>query len=252
MVALCLLVRSVNGEHWLQYFRPRAVLGCDERAAARPERKDDRMQRASPADDERQLVERARRDRDAFRELYQRYFPRVYAYIAYRVGRRQDAEDLTADVFLRALNGLVRFEDRGPGAFAAWLFRIAHNLVQESYRRRGTAPEALPLDQLPDLAGHALLPEEALLRKEQFAVLRCLVGTLSPRGREVVLLKFFGELRNREIATLLGLDERTVGAYLSRALQELNRKYRRESAIDAEGGLSDELQGAARRRCRIA
>ena len=85
--------------------------------------------------DDQFLVQRVRHDPDAFRELYRRYFPRVYAFVAYRVQRAQDAEDVVAEVFMQVVKGLGRFEDRGEGAFAAWVFRIAHNQVSQFYRK---------------------------------------------------------------------------------------------------------------------
>lgn len=177
------------------------------------------------AADEHDLVARARRgDAEAFRALYARYLPRVYAYVAYRVGRAQDAEDITAEVFVKAVAGLARFEDRGAGAFGGWLFRIAHNQVALFYRQQRRAGESIPLEELPDVSSGELLPELAVQRKEQFARLRALILALAPRRREVVLLRFFGGLCNQEIAEVLGLDERTVAAHLSRALDDLRRR----------------------------
>lgn len=186
------------------------------------------------AANEHDLVARARRgDAEAFRALYAHYFPRVYAYIAYRVGRAQDAEDVTAEVFIKAVTGLAQFEDRGAGAFGGWLFRLAHNQVALFYRQQRRAGESVALDELPDVQGGDLLPELAVQRKEQFARLRALILALAPRKREVVLLRFFGGLRNQEIAEALGLDERTVAAHLSRGLDDL----RRRAAAEREGEL---------------
>jgi RNA polymerase sigma-70 factor (ECF subfamily) len=178
--------------------------------------------------DERKLVEQARTNPDAFRELYRLYFPRVYAYIAYRVGRVWDAEDLTANIFVKVLEGLERFEWRGEGSFAAWLFRIAHSQVSQFYRDQR---EHLSLDDLPDIQSSSLAPDQAIARKEQFARLRARIATLSPRRQEIVTLRFFGELRNQEIAAVLGLDERTVASHLSRALEDLQRKYNDEEIL---------------------
>jgi RNA polymerase sigma-70 factor (ECF subfamily) len=175
---------------------------------------------------EHALIARARRgDADAFRALYRRYFPRVYAYTAYRVGRAQDAEDITAEVFVKAVAGLARFEDRGAGAFGAWLFRIAHSQIALFYRQQRRINESIALDDLPDIQGGELPLEQAVQRKEQFARLRVLCLALAPRRREVLLLRFFGGLRNQEIAEVLGLDERTVASHLSRALDDLRRRY---------------------------
>jgi RNA polymerase sigma-70 factor (ECF subfamily) len=174
---------------------------------------------------QREWVEKAQNDPLAFRHLYDSYFSRVYAYVSYRVGRIQDAEDMTSEIFLKAMEGITRFEWQHENSFAGWIFRIAHNTVNDYYRKNNPVDEPLSLEELPELRASVLLPEDALLRKEKFAQLRRLIYALPSRRQEVILLKFFGGLRNQEIATVLGLDERTVASHLSRALVSLHRKY---------------------------
>lgn len=186
-------------------------------------------QRVKPGS-ERDSIRKAHHDPEAFRDLYDHYFPKVYAYVSYRVGRAQDAEDLVAETFLKAIEGLDDFEGKHAGSFAAWLFRIAHNTLVSFYRQQGRREEPVPLDELPDLEANTLLPDDIMLQKEKLAYLRSLIHTLSPRQQEVITLKFFGELRNREIAEALGLSERTVAAYLCRGLEELHRTYVEDSA----------------------
>src|SRR6266496_2812120 len=86
------------------------------------------------ADAERLLIEEAQKDSARFAELYENNFDRVYAYIARRVSDRNDAEDLTSEVFHQALAGLPRFEWRGV-PFAAWLFKIASNAIIDRSKR---------------------------------------------------------------------------------------------------------------------
>ncbi|HEV2124670.1 MAG TPA: sigma-70 family RNA polymerase sigma factor [Chloroflexota bacterium] len=184
-------------------------------------------------DHERALVARARAEADSFRELYAHYFPRLYAYVAARVDTVQDAEDVVADTFFRAVAQLDRFEDRGAGSFGAWLFQIARHRLTDFWRQRGQHPSVLSLDTtdglLDGLAEPALpaplRPEAAAEHAEQVALMRQLVATLSPRRQEVIQLKFFAGLRNQEIAAVLGLDERTVASHLCRGLQNLHRQY---------------------------
>ena len=181
------------------------------------------------------LVKKAQRDPTTFQELYNYYFPRVYAYVIYRVGRVQDTEDLVADTFLKVIERLDEFQWRGEGSFAAWLFRIAHSRVSDFYRRGRGSEESVPLEELPDLEASTLLPADAVLQKEKFAYLRRLIGTLSPRRQEIITLKFFGGLRNKEIAALLGLDERTVASHLCRGVKDLHRQYVDEFVQTKEG-----------------
>ncbi|MEQ8674766.1 MAG: sigma-70 family RNA polymerase sigma factor [Aggregatilineales bacterium] len=180
------------------------------------------------ADAERVLIERAKTDAEAFKVLYRQYFPRIFAYVAYRVGDKVDAEDLVAEIFAGMVEGLERFEYRGDGAFAAWLFRIAHNQVVKYYRRRKGYLPPVPLDDLPELHSDTPTPDERLMQKERLARLRDTITTLSPRRQEIVTLRFFGELKNKEIAEVLGIDERTVASHLCRALEDLANKYDRD------------------------
>lgn len=169
---------------------------------------------------ERHLLTIAVHDKEAFRTLYWHYLPRIYAYVAYRMGRKSDAEDITAEVFLQLVKGLGRFQYRGDGSFAAWLFRIAQRCVSNHYRAF-SAQANLLLDELPELVSDALSPYQATARKEQFARLYAHIGRLAPRRAEALRLRFFGGLRNWEIAQVMGLDERTVASHLSRAIKDL-------------------------------
>lgn len=183
---------------------------------------------------EQAWINEARIDPRAFERLYNLYFPRVYAYVCYRVGRAQDAEDLVADTFLKAVAGLSQFQWRHAGSFPAWLFRIAHNAVTDYHRQSKSYGDPLPIDDLPQLQSGAMLPEDSILQKEQFAHLRHLIATLPPRRQEVITLKFFGELRNSEIAAVLRLDERTVASHLCRGIEDLHRKYLNEQSAQED------------------
>lgn len=181
-------------------------------------------------DEENTLIIQLRSRPEAFRLLYRHYFPRVYAYVASRVTTRQDAEDLTADIFVRIVGAIGRFEPRGTGSFAAWVFRIAHNAVQQFYRVDDK--QVALLDDLPELHSTDLPPDEAFLQKEQSRRLQAAVARLSPRRQEIITLRFYGGLRNQEIAAVLSLDERTVASHLCRALEDLQHQFQTEGMAD--------------------
>ena len=86
--------------------------------------------------DEDQLIEQAKTNPEAFGKLYELYVEKIYNYVYYRIGNQQEAEDLTAKVFHRALNHIPNYNNKGV-PFAAWLYRIAHNLVANWHRDRG-------------------------------------------------------------------------------------------------------------------
>ena len=123
---------------------------------------------------------RAQRSRRAFRPLFQRYHARVFAYVAYRVGRNADTEDIVSDIFKRALAGIDHFVCQHNGSFAAWLFRIAHNEVARFAARNARQP-ALSLEELPVIDSAQPTLESEVERREEFARLRGLLEQLSPR-----------------------------------------------------------------------
>ena len=192
--------------------------------------------------EERRYIQQARGDPRAFVHLYDRYFPRIHAYVRYRVHGQQDAEDIIAEVFLKAMRSIGGFRWRHENSFAAWLFRIAHNRIIDYYRRREQVeiveialnPGASASDngsKSRALMSRALRPEDALTQKETFQQMRSLIETLSPRRREVITLRFFGGLRNKEIADILELDERTIASHLSRGLRDLRNRCAAQTSL---------------------
>jgi RNA polymerase sigma-70 factor (ECF subfamily) len=162
------------------------------------------------------LVEEAKRNPSAFKQLYPRFVNQIYAYVAYKVGGKQDTEDLVSETFLRALEKIKTFEYRGEGSFKAWLFQIARYVVMEHYRGQSSTVD---IDDVP-LIRHERF-EDHIILKERFMLVQKHLRKLPARQREVILLKYFGGLRNQEIAELLKLNERTVSSYLSRGLDTL-------------------------------
>lgn len=166
--------------------------------------------------DERLQVEAARQDPARFAELYEDNFERVYAYVARRVGNREEAQDVTADVFQHALAGLPRFEWRGL-PFVAWLLGIAANVLSDRWQRTATHQEAVndDLDQIGI--------EDDI---EQRAMLYQLVDTLPDDQRWVIIRRFVGQKSLREIATELGRSEGAIKQLQLRALQNLRERIR--------------------------
>jgi RNA polymerase sigma-70 factor (ECF subfamily) len=189
----------------------------------------DAWRRGTPNDDdqdESELIAMATSSPEAFRTLYSRYVTRVYRYIASRVDSVPDAEDLTAETFVKVIKGLRQFEYRGEGSFAAWIFRIALNQVTGFHRR--SPPKTRPLDDFSSIPSLHPAPEEWVTQQERADRVRAMLTMLSPRRQEIVTLRFYGGLRNQEIAVVLGLNERSVAAHLSRALTDLQQRYRYE------------------------
>jgi RNA polymerase sigma-70 factor (ECF subfamily) len=164
--------------------------------------------------DERLLVEAAQRDPVKFGDLYELHFERIYAFIFRRVSDRQTAEDLTSDVFHKALANLPSYEDRGA-PFAGWLFRIAANAVADQFKR--TAREiALSSEEPPQPSVQPDL--EAI---EDRARLFRLVKKLPEDQRGVIVQRFVEQKSIREIAQELKRSEGAVKQLQFRALQSL-------------------------------
>lgn len=180
---------------------------------------------------ERELVRQALDDPAAFQRLYERYFGRVYGYVASRVIDQHDAEDIVSDVFLRVVRHLPQLRNNHQISFAAWLFTIARNAVTDHHRRKPQTETYMSLELAAPLAAADVSHDTTLIVSEDAAQLRRLIAALSERKREIVTLRYYGGLRNQEIAALLHIREKTVAATLSRALDELQEKY---SALNPE------------------
>lgn len=163
---------------------------------------------------ERLLIEAAQRDPGRFAELYENNFERVYAFIARRVRDRDEAQDLTADVFHQALANLQRFEWRGV-PFAAWLYRIAANAIADRWKR-----EARDRD-VPNPYEQA---EVGLEELEERAQLFRLVDQLPADQRRVIVMRFAEQKTIREIAGDLGRSEGAVKQLQLRGLQGLRAR----------------------------
>ena len=166
---------------------------------------------------ERELIEAAQRDRSRFAELYENNFERVYAYVARRVRDRDEAQDLTADVFHSALANLAKFEWRGA-PFSAWLYRIAANAIID--RSKSSSRRAMSEVEVEDLPGSAETGAE-LDEVEHRARLFKLVERLPIDQSRVIVMRFAEQKSIREIATALARSEGAIKQLQFRGLQNL-------------------------------
>ncbi|TAK26233.1 MAG: sigma-70 family RNA polymerase sigma factor [Chloroflexota bacterium] len=172
-----------------------------------------------------ELAERARTDGDAFGVLFDRHHRRVFNYVAYRVGNRADAEDLTARVFFQTLQNLPRFQYRGA-PFSAWLFRIAHNVVANWHRDRARHPTA-PIEEASEREDDRARPIDAAVDGEDRSELRAAVARLSPDRQLLLVMKFVEDRGTAEIAREMRRTEGAVKALLHRTLVALREELAR-------------------------
>jgi RNA polymerase sigma-70 factor (ECF subfamily) len=169
--------------------------------------------------DERLLIEAAQQDPARFAELYENNFERVYAYVVRRVGDRAETEDLTSEVFHHALANLKRFEWRGI-PFAAWLYRIAANLISDRWQHKNREP----LTDEPDTIESAAATGAEFEEVERRATLFRLVDTLPAEQRRVVVLRFVEEKSIKEVAREIRKTEGAVKQLQFRALSSLRAR----------------------------
>lgn len=159
-----------------------------------------------------------------FGPLYERYFPRIYAYCLRRTGRPEVAEDLTSAVFTRALAGLAGY--RG-GSVGAWLFQITHNVVANHWR--GRRPD-LSLDPSVHLVseegaqgGEGIVTR--LVEAEERQRVARLIAALPRQQQEILLLTIHGELSAKEVGAIVGKSEGAVWVALHRITRRLRQAY---------------------------
>jgi RNA polymerase sigma-70 factor (ECF subfamily) len=173
--------------------------------------------------DEQALVEAARRDADAFAELYRRHVAAVHAFAYRRSGSRTIADDVTAATFERALRNLHRFEWR-PSGIGPWLYRIAANELADHHRRerRRSDREAAAGDPRP----HAVAIEPTDPDDDVLAAL----SALRPRYQEVLTLRYLADLDAAEVAAAVGISRPHLAVLLRRARVALRRALDRGDA----------------------
>jgi RNA polymerase sigma-70 factor (ECF subfamily) len=166
-----------------------------------------------------ELARRAAHDPDAFTELYHRYLPGIYRYHLARTGHVQEAEDITAQTFLTALESINSF--RGLGSFSSWLFGIASHKLADHYRRSRTE---LPLEEAEQLHSPIPLPEEIVSQRLDLARVARVLCLISPERAEALVLCLFAGLSLAEAAQAVGKSEAAVKMLVHRGICDLQER----------------------------
>ncbi|UCC60964.1 MAG: sigma-70 family RNA polymerase sigma factor [Dehalococcoidia bacterium] len=169
-----------------------------------------------------------KRDPEAWARIYEEFFPRIYRFIALKVRNRTEAEDLTEQVFLKALEASPSFKWRGA-PISSWLFRIAHNQVIDYYRT-DKSRRLLPLDE--SLASDGIDPEKAAETNWEVRQAIIAVSELTQAQRNVIELRFAGGLSTAEVAKVLGKRQGAVKALQHSAIAALRKKLSRCNDYD--------------------
>jgi len=173
--------------------------------------------------DEEGLVQRAKQhDQEAFARLYDEYFDKIYRYVALKIGDKTEAEDMTQQVFLKALQSISSFKWKGV-PFSAWLYRIAHNQVVDYLRKKKRRPATLMDESLvssdsennPQLIAERNIDTERLLSATQ---------RLTDAQREVISLRFTSELSTAQVAEIMGKSQGAIKALQHSAIVALRKE----------------------------
>ena len=185
----------------------------------------DMAERSTDAEDAALATRAAGGDAEAFGALYDRYVDAVYRYVYYRVRNEAEAEDVTSEVFLKALRAIPRYQPRQP--FLAWLYRIARNTLIDRLRRARPQVSFEDALQHPN-ADRVLDPDARLERLSDSADLRAAIARLTPLQQEVIVLRFVEGLDTKEIGRIVGRRDGTVRGIEFRALGALRQLLPRE------------------------
>lgn len=179
--------------------------------------------------EERELVERAKRDPEAFGALYDRYFPQIYRFAYSRVRDQSLAEDVTSEVFFKALKNIKRYT-YGGHPFSSWLYQITLNAVADHYRgQRGE----VELEEGSDMASGEPAVVDEVVRRDRSRRVWSAIDQLPRQQRAAMVLKFGEDRKIEEIAVILGKSSGAVKLLLHRGVERLRREL---PQLEAEVG----------------
>ncbi len=171
-------------------------------------------------DEEGLVSEAVRGDQQAFARLYEAHFDRIYRYVYLKIGDREEAEDMTQQVFLSALRSITSFKYQGT-PFTAWLFRIAHNQIVDHFRKRTRRPVTLEMDET--VPSSASGPESVTELRLDMEMVSRAAQRLTGAQREVISLRFAGGLSIEETAKAMGKKPGAIKALQHAAVLALRR-----------------------------
>ncbi|MBN1366807.1 MAG: sigma-70 family RNA polymerase sigma factor [Dehalococcoidales bacterium] len=165
----------------------------------------------------------ARSTAEIFAELYEQNISKVLRYISYRVSDMDTAEDITSIVFEKALGKFDSFRAE-RASFSTWVLSIARNAVTDHYRAMGKEQE-FQQSSIRSSVSQTVSPDDEMVKTEELNKLKDALSGLNAQEKEIIAMKFGGELTNREIAKSLGLSDSNVGIIIYRTVRKLRDSF---------------------------
>jgi len=179
--------------------------------------------------EEKELVRQAQKAPDAFAQLYDQYYPKIFGYVMRRTANLEAAQDITSETFFNALRKLWQFQWRNI-SFSSWLYKIATNEINQ-YFRKAEYKKSISLEELQEqgfepISSHnpeseLIEAQEKLKQHQDFLEIQVKIVRLPTKYQEVIALRFFEQKQIKEIAEILGKKEGTIKSLLHRAVEKL-------------------------------
>lgn len=162
------------------------------------------------------------KDKYSFEEIYDNYFDRVYKFLSYRVNNTEDVKDLTSEIFKKILNKISSY-DSNKANLDVWIFTIARNSLYDYYRAKSRT-NIISLEKVKDFFKSESNPHDYVEKKEEVDYLKSIIKKLPERERQVISYKFGAQLKNKDIAEIMGLTSSNVSVIIHRTIKELRKE----------------------------
>lgn len=176
-----------------------------------------------------ELIKQAKYDTQAFSELYRANVKMTYNYLYSRLQNRQEAEDLTSIVWEAVLKNISQLKTNKEAGFKCWLFTIVRNTFYKHLEKNKNIDNKHLL--IEDFSKYKddkeETPDKFLQTQENKQQINIVIDALPPQQKEIILMHFFADLKNKEIAGILDISEKTVASNLSRALETLKQRWKK-------------------------
>jgi len=176
-------------------------------------------------ENEKEIVEKAKTDDQAFSILYYHYFPKIYGYLFRRTGSHEVTEDLVSETFIKVFSSLENYKYQGY-SFGAWLFRIATNNLIDYYRKTSKTKE-VDIEKIAEPSDDNQDPNQLVQDKQDRQKVNEVMKMLPERYQEVLYLKFFAEFSTAEIANSLNITPNNGRVLVYRALKSFDIEYKK-------------------------